>query len=242
MTVELGIVVPLLEKNESLETFLEELALTLIRNSINTEVVIVSRSDDFHLSISDYQRLQKKYLMNLKCLTIDASTNNYGRIFRAGIANLDSRYVVLVTPDGTCDLSLLPALLAKCRSGSTLVIVNRFDNKKSMSGYSQTYYMQKLFRMIGNAFTNANLPEDSTFAYRMFVKSHYEYLAVSGNSWDMLAEQTLKTLLSRERVDSFNGTYLSPITDVRFSYFGNLWSYVRVLVRSFLHRLGIPWF
>lgn len=242
MTVELGIVVPLLEKNANLEKFLEDLALVLIKNSINSEVTIVASDRDFHLGIEKYDVLHKKYLMNLKCLTRGTSKKEYGRIFRIGIANLDARFVALITPDGSCDLNLIPKLLNNSRAGSTLTIVNRFSGTKQERRFGQLKFIQMIFRTIASTLIGKKLPVDSTFAYRMFLKSHYEYLAVSGNSWDMLAEQTLKTLLSNEAVQNVDGFFITPNSKIRFSYAGNVWHYLRVVVRGSMHRLGIPWY
>jgi hypothetical protein len=242
MTVELGIVVPLLELNPSLDKFLEELALVLIKNSINAEVVIIASKDTFHLPEEQYENLHKKFLMNLKCLTMQTQKNGYGRIFRIGIANLDARYVGLITPDDSNDSSLIPILLNECRAGSTLTIVNRFGGVSNSHKANRKKLIQNIFRSIAGSLIGKKLPMDSTFTYRMFLKSHYEYLAVSGNSWDMLAEQTIKTLLSEEVVKNVGGTYVVPNTEVRFSYLGNFWSYCRVLIRGSMHRFGFPWY
>ncbi len=242
MTVELGIVVPLLESNDDLEKFLEDLALVLIKNSINAEVVIIASNEAFHLSETRYENLHKKLLMNIKCLTMQTQRNGHGRIFRVGIANLDARYVVLMSPDASIESNLIPQLLNQCRSGSALTIVNRFGDVSNSSKARRQRLIQNIFRSIVGQLIGKKLPKDATFSYRMFLKSHYEYLAVSGNSWDMLAEQTIKTLLSGEIVNNIDGKHLTSNSKIRFSYFGNFWSYLRVMIRGSMHRIGFPWF
>ncbi len=242
MRAELGIVIPLREHISNFESFLKEIALVLIKNSINSEITIVAVEESYHLSAAQYEILSKKYMLNLKCFTLKNNSTGYGRVIRSGISQSDSRYVVVIPPDGTAEVNLIPDLLLSCRNGSSLTIINRYSISTKLSKFNIPYLSQSLFRIATGIFIGKKLPQDSTFANRMFLKSSFEYLAISGNSWDMFAEHTIKTLLAGDKVCNLNGTNRIPSSRLKFSYARNSWSYLRIVVRGTLHRLGLPWF
>jgi hypothetical protein len=242
MNQELGIVIPLQEKSD-LSEFLTDIALVLIRNSINSTVTIVASDSIFHLNADEYESLRKKYLLNLNCITSVSGRTGYGRLIRLGIANTQATYIAVLLPNQAMNAYQIPDLLSRCRSGADLVIVNRFSpsSKEYSSAFSKN--LQRLFRVLTRISIGIRMPEDSTFAYRMFNKSLYEYIAVSGNSWDMLAEQTVKTLLSKSKVESLDSrSEHNPTSGIKFSYLRNIWSYSRVISRGILHRMKVPWF
>ena len=242
MNYELGVVIPIQEKVE-LSDFLTNISLILIKNSINTSVTLVASDPTFHLDVSDYDNIQKKYLLNLKCITTKNQLPGYGRLIRLGIANTSAKYILVTLPNQGMNADQIPEMLTRCRSGVDLVIVNRFSGGGKASGLKFANRIQILFQIVTSFAIVSRMPKDSTFAFRMFDKSIYEYLAVSGNSWDMMAEQTIKTILSKSNVENIDSrSMLSPNSTVKFSYISNIWSYSRVITRGFLHRINIPWF
>ncbi len=242
MTAELGIVIPVLEANSKLYDFLQQLALVMIKNSINAEVAVISVDSAFHLEVDKYRTLHERYLLNLKCLTTKNPALQYGRAIRIGVSNLDCRFIVVVTPDGSCDMNLIPKLLNSCRNGSALTIANRFDLSNVKPAPALSRITQKLFRNVTSLLVGLRLPQDSTFVYRAFPKSYFDYFAISGNGWDMLAEQSIKTLLSGESIVNIPNQYFKSDSKVKFSYSRNSFGYIRIVMRGLLHRLGLPWF
>ena len=240
MKYELGIVIPI-QENSNLDKFLTDISLVLIKNSINATITIVASDLRFHLAVSEYENLQKRYLLNLNCITSVHSDMGYGRLIRLGIANTLAKYILVIFPNQAMDPNQIPELLVRCRSGSTLV--NRFSSTLENQNLRLAKIMQVLFRQITTISIGRHMPTDSTYAFRIFDKSVYEYLAISGNSWDMLAEQTVKTVLAKSRVENLDSKSLEiPSSKVKFSYFGNFWGYSRIVLRGFLHRTKVPWF
>jgi hypothetical protein len=133
-------------------------------------------------------------------------------------------------------------MLNSCRNGSALTIVNRFSRVNVTDKPKSDEIMQSIFRKITEFIIGGSLPIDSTFSLRIFLKSTYECLSVSGNSWDVFSEQTVKTVLSGEKVTNIDGFQGAELKSFKFSYTKNIWGYLRVAIRALLHRLGLSWF
>jgi hypothetical protein len=239
MSKELGIVIPIVGPTANFQEFLHDLSYVLIRNSIEARIVVVANSEELHLRREEYQILQSENLLDLTCFTSDVDGNGYGRLIRLGIAQLNNKSILIALPDGTAELELVPKLINSVRQGADLAIVNRYSQENSKG----TPIFQRIFSYSLNWLLPGKLPQDSTYAFRMFDKALYESLAVSGTSWDFFAEQSVKTILCKGAITSIDGKFRqSNDSSLRFKLLPDGFGYVRVLVRTLFHRLGIPWF
>jgi len=246
MRTELTIVVPLLGANRELDQELERLGQSLIKFSISAEVVIVATSDRFHLEFEKYEEISSKSLLKIRAITSESHVgkNGLGQLLRLGNALADSRYVFFLILEGKYDPDFLPRALTACRRGSPLVIANRFHKQnQEISGARQSFFQQKTFRNLFRIF-RILLPQDSTNSTRLFDKRIFDALAISGNGWDMLAEQTIKTQLVGEKIDVIDsniptftreGDFKLPTLDLVFGL-------LRLSIRSLFHKLSLPWF
>ena len=240
MTKELGVVVPFIGHDENRATFLCNLADTFIKNSISAKVIVISDQKDSHLKIEDYSILKNDKLMDLLCVTNSLGNGGYGRLIRNGAALLDTKYILIAFPDGTANLSHIPQLIAAMRSGADLSIVNRFTK---MTSPNLAKRFQWIFKKVIYLSSGVKLFEDSTYAYRIFDKATYDSLAISGTSWDFFAEQTIKTTLIGGKISMIDGEFTNPqFGNERFSIFFDSLRYFRLVIRTSLHKLGLPWY
>ncbi len=239
MSKELGIVIPVVGATANFHNFLLDLSNVLIRNSIEARIVVIANSESLHLPREEYQKLQSQNLLDLICYTSKVDGNGYGRLIRLGIAQLNTKFILIALPDGTAELNLVSKLLDSVRQGADLAVVNRY----SKNNPKVTPIFQRIFSYSLNWLLPEKLPQDSTYAFRIFDKALYESLAVSGTSWDFFAEQTVKTILCKGIISPIDGNFIeNNNSSLRFRLMPDALGYGRVLVRTLFHRLGLPWF
>jgi hypothetical protein len=246
MKTELTVVIPVLNSNQHLIADLRQLGQSLIKSSISTEVVIVASSDSLHLTNDQYEEICAKTLLKIRAVTSVPNNNSksLGRLLRIGNSLADSKYVFFLIPEGKYDSNFLPKALNSCRDGAALVIANRIhDGNTNITGAKVAFAQQRLFSWALRIF-GIKLPPDSTNSTRLFEKHFFDALAISGNGWDMLAEQTVKTLLTNGRVETID--VLIPtfdlVGDYKVSFGDRIFGVTRITIRTLLHKIRIPWF
>jgi hypothetical protein len=246
MKTELTVVIPVIDNNQHLVADLSKLGQSLIKSSISTEVVIVASSDSLHLTYNQYEDISAKSLLKIRAVTSVPNKNSksLGRLLRLGNSLADSKYVFFLVPEGKYDSNFLPKALNSCRDGAELVIANRINEGNAhIAGAKVAFTQQKLFSSVLRFF-GLHLPLDSTNSTRLFEKHFFDALAISGNGWDMLAEQTIKTLLIKGRlmtIDVLIPTF-NLAGDYKVSLGGRFFGVTRITVRTLLHKIRIPWF
>jgi GT2 family glycosyltransferase len=238
MSKELGIIVPFIGETDYRLNFLENLADVLIRNSISSRVVVIADSDGAHLPAELYQNLESSKLLDLHAITLRENTG-YGRLIRIASAHLNTQYALIAFPDGSAQIELIPKMLNEVRLDANLVLINRFSNGKK----NFAYVLQLVFRTFTRLLTGVKLPEDSTYGFRMYEKAVFDALAVSGTRWDFFAEQTLKFCLANANIKIIKGEYrASTARSVKLHFIKDGFGYIRVIIRTALHRLGLKWY
>ena len=163
--------------------------------------------------------------------------------FGTSISN--SRFVLYLLPEGKFDLQFIPRGLNLLRSGNSLVLANRFHaQNRTKHGAGSVFAKQKFLRSLFSIIGVRNLPQDFTNSSRMFDKHIFDALAISGNKWDMLGEQTIKCLLARTRIESIEVDVKDFKTenDFQIGFPEAFLGLTRLLPRSIMHRFKIPWF
>jgi hypothetical protein len=245
MSVELTIIIPVLKENKKLELELTELCLSLIKSSINAEIIVISHKEEFHLDSIKYQAISSPTSQKLRAVVTDDQSAKLGRQLRIGTSISDSRYVLYLLPQDKLDAQFLPKALNLLRAGCALVIANRFhDLNISINGFRSTFFKQKILRRLFLFVGLRNLPKDLTNSVRMFDKNFFDALAISGNNWDMLAEQTVKCCLVEAKIETIDvgvndfkveNDFEVPLAQAFFGI-------CRLLPRTLMHKRIIPWF
>src|SRR3989338_8987191 len=123
---ELSIIVPCLSAVETLPAFLDQLAFHSMDRPSDIDVIVVTNeavSDPE--TIASYVRSRHPWL-RLVVLQRRGQSRNYGALVRFGMAYATSRYVVIVSPYGEDDLSLITRMLDTIRKGAQVVQATRY--------------------------------------------------------------------------------------------------------------------
>jgi hypothetical protein len=246
MRTELTIVIPLVNSSRNLIADLSQISQSLIKNSISAEIVIVSSSDSLHLSKDEYDSLSSRSLLKIRAVTATEHKDKkrLGHLLRLGSSLADSRFVLFLIPEGKFDSAFLPKALAHCRKGASLVIANRINEfNLDKTGAKRAFLQQAISRRTFK-FLGMKLPLDITNSTRMFDKQVFDALAISGLSWDMLAEHTIKTKLINEAVVAIDVeiSAFEKIGDFKISILDRLFGSVRITSRTIFHKLGLLWY
>jgi hypothetical protein len=245
MSVELTIIIPVLKESKRLELELADLCLSLIKSSINAEIIVISNKEELHLESNKYQEISKPTLQKLRAVVTHDQSAKLGRILRIGTSISDSRFVLYLLPEGKFDEQFLPKALNLLRSGSALVIANRFHKLNiGIHGSRSIFYKQRILRRLFSLVGVRNLPKDFTNSARMFDKNFFDALAISGNNWDMLAEQTIKCCLVEAKIETIDvGVNDFKVeNDFRVPLAEAFLGICRLLPRTLMHKRIIPWF
>ena len=243
--MELTIIIPLLKENKSLELELTELCLSLIKSSINAEIIVISNKEELHLDHYKYQAISSPTLQKLRAVVTDYQSAKLGRLLRIGTSISDSRFVLYLIPEGKFDAQFLSKALNLLRSGCALVIANRFhDLNIGIHGYRSTFFKQRILCRLFSLIGVRNLPKDLTNSVRMFDKNFFHALAISGNNWDMLAEQAVKCSLVKANIETIDVSIndFKTENDFQVLFSEAFLGICRLLPRALMHKRIIPWF
>ena len=245
MSVELTIIIPVLKENKRLELELIELCLSLIRSSINAEIIVISHKESLHLDSNKYQTITSPTLQKLRAVVTDDHSAKLGRLLRIGTSISDSRFVLYLIPEGKFDTQFLSNALNLLRAGYVLVLANRFHERNiGIHGHRSIYFKQRILRRLFSLIGVKNLPKDFTNSSRMFDKNFFDALAISGNNWDMLVEQTVKCSLVKAKIETIdvriNDFKMENDFQVQFS--DAFLGMCRLVPRTLMHNRFIPWY
>ena len=167
--IELSIVIPCLNEEETIGICLQKVCTTLDSNRVNYEV-IVADNNSTDRSIEICSKFQKVKIINV-------ATKGYGVALQAGIALASGKYVLMADADDSYDFNDVMKFLQKLRDGFELVQGCRFP---SGGGTIMPGAMPLSHRIFGNPFLSKlarllyNMPfKDIYCGMRAFKKSTY---------------------------------------------------------------------
>ena len=241
---ELSVIVPTQNDVGVLERCLSSLHGVLLYSGISVEVVIVDdASTDGTLELA--VELSSRYPdLHMHVLQRSQVNPGFGAMVRYGVAHASGRYCVLVAPDGTDPVDIVPKMVVQLREGKQLVICSRYLETTDGIGVARRYRLyQRLYRKAINLGLGSVIT-DSTNGFRAFDRRFIQALGLSSNRFSVCPEMTFKALLAGGEIDYLPGQPL-PLPgsgSEKFKLPHEIFGYATVLVRATLHRLGIRWF
>jgi dolichol-phosphate mannosyltransferase len=168
----------------------------------------------------------------------------YGAVVKYGLDRARGTYCIFVAADGVDPINLLQKFLDKARNGANLVQCSRFMNLGDDKTIPFTYkFYQFMYRSLVNLLLGRYL-KDSTYAFKLFERRQILDIGVSSNRFNISPEITFKFMLSGRRIE-----YIAAGQGTRkrgkshFSFRKEGFGYAYVLLRAWLHRIGITsWF
>lgn len=239
---ELSVVIPCVSSVDMLPQFIDELATCLMSNPSDIDIIVVA-NEKIHSIGRVVRHIQKKYpWLKFKVLERLGDPRNYGALVRFGVAYSTSRYIVLVSPYGEDDVSIIPSMLNKIRKGAQVVQATRFSSTDTIRNVQLKFRIyQNIYRFFIRFLLGFRI-SDSTYGFKMFDRTFIQSLGLNQNGYSICPEITLKALLAGGRVEYISsGTKSVPIKR-DFSIYKEGLGYIWLLIRGFAHRKGILWF
>ncbi len=239
---ELSIIIPCVSSVDMLPRFINELAFYLMRNPGDIDIIVVL-NEKIH-SVEDLvHHVRKKYpWLKFEVLQRVGDPRNYGALVRFGIAYSTSRYVVLVSPYGHDDISIIPSMLDKIRKGAQVVQATRYssiDDSRNVRLSFRIY--QHIYRFLTRLLLGFKI-SDSTYGFKMFDRILIQSLGLNQNGYSICPEITLKALLAGGEVEYISSSLKSTSILSDFKVYKEGMGYLWLLIRGFAHRMGILWF
>lgn len=242
MINELSIIVPCVSDVGPLPVFVDELVEHLMNNPSDVDVIIVMNEQVADPeTIAGYVRDRHPWL-KLTVLQRSGVARNYGALARFGVAYSTSRYVVLVSPYGDDDVTIINQMLATIRRGAQVVQATRYANQEHaqmVAGMFRLY--QTIYRFLTRVLLGYSI-SDSTYGFKMFDRTFIQALGLTHNGFSVCPEITLKSLLAGGRVEYVPSTVQKERANKDFKLYKEGLGYMWLLVRGCLHRIGIVWF
>lgn len=241
---ELSVLICAQNEAHVLEHCLTSLHAALLHASISTEVVIVdngSSDGTVDIAVKLSARLPE---LHMRILERAHNQGGFGSMVRYGLAHASGRYCVLVAPDGSDPVELIPKMVAELRRGSEMVICSRYEESSNRTVVPQRYRLyQVLYRRAIRALLGESI-SDSTNGFRAFDRAFVQSLGLSSTKLSVCPEMTFKALLSEGKVSYVPGqpTLKQGEGSSKFRLSHEIVGYGVALVRAALHRAGVRWY
>jgi glycosyltransferase involved in cell wall biosynthesis len=239
---ELSIVIPCISTTKLLPDLIDELAGYLMANPSDVDIIVVA-NEMSHAPGNLVGYVQNNYpWLKFEMLQLKGGRRSFGALARFGIAYSNSSYVVLVSGYGEDDVGIIPKMLNQIRKGSQVVQATRSSSLNGKDGVSLKFRLyQALYRFLIELLLGIKI-KDSTYGFKMFDRVFIQSLGLNQNGFSICPEITLKALLAGGKVEYVDTKVKSKPLNKDFKLYKEGISYLWLLLRGFVHRLGILWF
>jgi dolichol-phosphate mannosyltransferase len=241
---ELSIIIPTKDDADVLERCLASLHAVMLHESITVEAFIVddaSTDGTVDLAVKLSSRFPE---LHMRILQRSSVNPGFGAMVRFGLAHASGQYCVLVAPDGTDPVELIPLMVKDLRAGKQMVICSRYLQESDRRNIAPRYRLyQRIYRgmirlLLGHHVT------DSTNGFRAFNRSFMQAVGITSTKFAVCPEMTFKALLAGGDIGYIAGQP-HPVPGAgseKFKLSNEIGGYAAVLMRAALHRVGLRWF
>lgn len=199
--LELSVVMPCLNEAETLAACIGKARAALTQADIAGEVIVADNG-----SSDGSQEIAR----HMSARLVSVEMKGYGSALRGGIAAARGRFVVIADADNSYDFGDVPRFLEKLRTGSDLVMGNRFlggIKPKAMPSLHR-YLGNPVLTAIGRLFFHSPCG-DFHCGMRGFRKSAYERMELRTTGMEFASEMVVKASLLNMSISEVPTT-LSP--------------------------------
>ena len=240
---ELSIIVTCHSEVDVLPKFIDSLSIYLMGNPGDMEIIVVTNENNKSLtSVTNYVKKTYPWL-KFRMLQKKGHYNPLGSMIRFGLAFSTSKYALLISPYGEDDISIINNMLNLMRKGSQLVQVSRYSNQQDSGTVKVVFrFYQAVYQKLAWLFLGLT-SSDFTYGFKMFDRVFVQSVGLTQNTHAISPEITIKTLLANGKIDYLPSSVLLSLTHGNFKLYKDGPAYLWLLVRGFLHRVGlINWF
>ena len=183
-SIELSIVMPCLNEEQTIGTCIEKAISFLEKNNIPGEVIVGDNgSQDRSIEIAE----------SLGAKVIREKKKGYGSALRAAIRASNGKYILMGDSDDSYNFSEVKGFIDKLRSGSRFVMGNRFKGTIAQGAmpWKNKYLGNPFLSWIGKLFFNVEC-NDFHCGMRAFRKDTFEKLNPVSNGMEFASEMVIK--------------------------------------------------
>lgn len=199
--IEISVVLPCLNESETVGTCVQKAVATLNAAGLNGEVIVADNgSTDGSVALAQ----------SAGARVVHVAERGYGNALKGGILAARGMYVLMADSDDSYDFRHIPRFVEHLRSGSDLVMGNRFEGGISHGA------MPPLHRFLGNPVLTAigrlffhSPSRDFHCGMRAFRKDSFDRMDIRSTGMEFASEMVVKASLLRMKVSEV-ATTLSP--------------------------------
>ncbi|GGG54805.1 glycosyltransferase family 2 protein [Bizionia arctica] len=221
---ELSIVMPCLNEAETLAICIEKAKRFLENNQVEGEIIIADNG-----STDGSQKIAE----SLNARVIPVKEKGYGSALRGGIEAANGTYIIMADADDSYNFEALLPFLTNLRSGSDLVMGNRFKGgvAKGAMPFLHKYLGNPVLSFIGRLFYKINIG-DFHCGLRGFSKEAYYKMDLKTTGMEFASEMIVKSKLNNLKITEVPTT-LQPdgrTRDPHLNTWRDGWRHLRFLL------------
>ncbi len=190
--IELTILMPCLNEEETLKTCIDKAKKFLKKNKVNGEILIADNgSTDNSINIAN----------KLGARVVNVKEKGYGSALIAGTKNAYGKYIIMGDSDDSYDFLNLEEFLKKLREGYDLVMGNRFAGgiEKGAMPFSHRYIGTPVLSFIGRLFFRSKI-KDFNCGLRGYNRKKILDLNLTCTGMEYASEMIVKAELNKLRI------------------------------------------
>ncbi len=191
-TIELSIVMPCLNEEETLAVCIDKAKQFLLESKIVGEIIIADNgSTDNSLEIARQK--------NARIIHVEAK--GYGNALKSGIAAALGKYVIMGDSDDSYDFYALAPFVEKLREGYDLVMGNRFKGgiMKGAMPFKNRYLGNPVLSFVGRLFFSIKIG-DFHCGLRGFSKEAVQKMDLRTTGMEFASEMVVKASLHKMKI------------------------------------------
>lgn len=240
---ELSVLIPCLNEAERLPPLIERLEKLFISADLDIETIILDdASTDGTLGVARELRAAHPAL-NVRIIHRFEPRRGYGALIRYGLACATGRYCLLVAADGAHPIETLPDYLMHARKGAQLVQCSRYERAEDQADIPSRFRCyQGAYRWLVRMLLGWDV-RDPTCSFKLVDRIYLLAIGIRHNGTAVVPEITFKVRLSGGKIVFVPGSQSFRERGIsQFRFLREALSYAYVLLRAWLHRLGVSWF
>ena len=220
--IEVSVVMPCLNEEETLGTCIQKAQNTLEALGIQGEVVVADNgSTDASVAIAE----------RFGARVVHQPLHGYGAAYLAGIAAAEGQYIVMGDSDDTYDFTDMERFITPLRDGCNFVIGNR------LKGEILPGAMPKLHRYLGNPVLTGLLNllfrsgvSDAHCGMRSFTREAYQQMELQTTGMEFASEMVIKAIKTDLKIKEIPITYYPRKGESKLNSFRDGWRHLRFML------------
>jgi glycosyltransferase involved in cell wall biosynthesis len=242
---ELSIIIPTQNDAAALPATLEALHRLVVHHSLSVEILLIDQESTDATLAKALDAAKALPALHIRVLIRRNLMPGMGGVVRYANAFAAGRFCVLLSADGSDPVELVPTFLRHLRAGKHLVQCSRYSLDEHTIAVSPKFRVyQKVYRTLTRILLGS-APADTTYGFRAYDRIFVQALGLSAKRFNVCPEMTFKVALCGGQIEYVPGKPRNPDQggQSKFLLKNEIWGYAYVLMRAWMHRIGIRrWF